>query len=140
MSPAAQTTVLINMKTDRRQTGNMCMIILRRDKMLGSRHESGEPFFFLNSPHSTRSPTCSLIFYERDLILQDLTFFPVANEQAQTARLKLVKVLARHGAIDYMAPDFSTKESAQALAGVDMAKLVAEKETFKATLLQEWNK
>jgi nitrite reductase (cytochrome c-552) len=39
-----------------------------------------------------------------------------------------------------MAPDFSTKESAQALAGVDMAKLVAEKETFKATLVQEWAK
>jgi nitrite reductase (cytochrome c-552) len=64
----------------------------------------------------------------------------VANEQAQTARLKLVKVLAKHGAVDYIAPDFSTKEAAQALAGVDMAKLTAEKETFKATLLQEWNK
>ncbi len=71
---------------------------------------------------------------------ETLRLLSVANEQAQTARLKLVKVLARHGAIDYMAPDFSTKESAQALAGVDMAKLVAEKETFKATLLQEWNK
>lgn len=71
---------------------------------------------------------------------ETLRLLSVANEQAQTARLKLVKVLARHGGIDYMAPDFSTKESAQALAGVDMVKLVAEKETFKATLLQEWNK
>ncbi len=71
---------------------------------------------------------------------ETLRLLSVANEQAQTARLKLVKVLAKHGAIEYVAPDFSTKESAQVLAGVDMVKLVAEKETFKATLLQEWNK
>jgi len=71
---------------------------------------------------------------------ETLRLLSVANEQAQTARLKLVSVLARHGVVDYIAPDFSTKESAQALAGVDMPKLVAEKEAFKATLLQEWNK
>lgn len=71
---------------------------------------------------------------------ETLRLLSVANEQAQSARLKLVKVLARHGAVDYVAPDFSTKEAAQALAGVDMVKLVAEKENFKATLLQEWNK
>ena len=71
---------------------------------------------------------------------ETLRLLAVANEQAQTARLKLVKVLAKYGAIDFIAPDFSTKESAQTLAGVDLAKLVAEKETFKATLLQEWNK
>ncbi len=71
---------------------------------------------------------------------ETLRLLAVANEQGQTARLKLVKVLAKYGAIDYVAPDFSTKESAQALAGVDLVKLVAEKEAFKATLLQEWNK
>ncbi|MBU0663752.1 MAG: ammonia-forming cytochrome c nitrite reductase [Proteobacteria bacterium] len=71
---------------------------------------------------------------------ETLRLLSVANEQAQTARLKLVSVLAKHGVVDYIAPDFSTKESAQALAGVDMVKLVAEKEQFKATLLQEWNK
>jgi len=71
---------------------------------------------------------------------ETLRLLAVANEEGQTARLKLVKVLARYGAIDYVAPDFSTKESAQALAGVDLAALVAEKEVFKATLLQEWNK
>ena len=71
---------------------------------------------------------------------ETLRLLAVANEQGQTARIKLVKVLAKHGAVDYMAPDFSTKEAAQALAGVDMAKLIAEKEIFKATLVQEWAK
>ena len=42
--------------------------------------------------------------------------------------------------IGYQAPDFSTKEKAQALAGIDMAKEIADKKTFKATLWQEWNK
>jgi len=71
---------------------------------------------------------------------ETLRLLAVANEQAQTARLKLVKVLAKHGAIDFIAPDFSTKERAQALAGVDLPALVAEKETFRATLLKEWEK
>lgn len=71
---------------------------------------------------------------------ETLRLLSVANETAQTARLKLVQVLAKYGAVNYMAPDFSTKEKAQALAGVDLAKLVAEKENFKATLLKEWEK
>ena len=70
---------------------------------------------------------------------ETLRLLAVSNEIAQTARLKLVKVLAKHGAVDYMAPDFSTKEKAQGLAGVPLAKLVAEKQQFKNTLLQEWN-
>lgn len=70
---------------------------------------------------------------------ETLRLLAVANEIAQTARLKLVKILAKYGAIDYMAPDFSTKEKAQGLAGVPLADLVAEKQLFKATLLQEWN-
>ena len=71
---------------------------------------------------------------------ETLRLLAVANEIAQTARLKLVKVLAKHGAVNYMAPDFSSKEKAQKLAGVPLAKLIAEKKKFKATLLQEWNK
>ncbi len=71
---------------------------------------------------------------------ETLRLLAVANETAQTARLKLVQVLAKYGAVDYMAPDFSTKEKAQVLAGVDLAKLVAEKENFKATLMKEWEK
>ena len=71
---------------------------------------------------------------------ETLRLLAVANEIAQTARLKLVQVLAKYGAVGYAAPDFSTKEKAQAIAGVNLAQLVTEKEQFKATLLQEWNK
>lgn len=69
-----------------------------------------------------------------------LRILAVANEKAQNARIKLVGVLAKHGILDYQAPDFSTKEKAQELAGVPLAKLVAEKLKFKATLEKEWHK
>ncbi len=71
---------------------------------------------------------------------ETLRLLAVANETAQTARLKLVQVLAKYGAVNYIAPDFSDKAKAQALAGVPLDKLVAEKETFRATLLKEWEK
>ena len=71
---------------------------------------------------------------------ETLRLLSVANETAQTARLKLVQVLAKHGAVDYMAPDFSTKEKAQTLACIYLPAQVAEKEQFRATLLKEWEK
>ncbi len=71
---------------------------------------------------------------------ETLRLLAVANETAQQARLKLVQVLAKHGAVSYVAPDFTTKEKGQVLAGVDLAKLVEDKEKFRATLLKEWNK
>ena len=70
---------------------------------------------------------------------ETLRLLSVANEKAQQARLKLVAVLAKHEVFDYVAPDFSTKEKAQELAGVPLQKLVDEKMAFKAALLQEWN-
>jgi len=63
-----------------------------------------------------------------------------ANEQAQQARIKLVSVLAKHGVMDYVAPEFDTKEKAQKLAKVDMPALIAEKLKFKETLEKEWKK
>jgi nitrite reductase (cytochrome c-552) len=63
-----------------------------------------------------------------------------ASNLAQEARLKLTKVLARHGAADFVAPDFSTKEKAQKLAGVPLDKLVKEKEAFRSGLLKDWEK
>jgi nitrite reductase (cytochrome c-552) len=71
---------------------------------------------------------------------ETLRILAIANEKAQVARLKLVRVLAKHGAIGYTAPDFSTKEKAQKLAGVPLAKLVAAKQKFKATLFKEWTR
>jgi nitrite reductase (cytochrome c-552) len=63
-----------------------------------------------------------------------------ANEQAQQARIKLVGVLAKHGVMDFMAPEFNTKEKAQKIAKVDMPALIAEKLKFKETLEKEWKK
>ena len=47
-------------------------------------------------------------------------------------------MLARHGAADYEAPDFSTKERAQVLAGLPYDQLVEEKVVFLDGLKQEW--
>jgi nitrite reductase (cytochrome c-552) len=63
-----------------------------------------------------------------------------ANNIAQNARIKLAKVLAKYGAADFVAPDFSTKKKAQALAGVPLKKLVKEKKAFKKGLLKDWEK
>jgi nitrite reductase (cytochrome c-552) len=70
---------------------------------------------------------------------ETLRLLSVANEKAQQARLKLVTVLAQHDVFDYVAPDFSTKEKAQEVAGVPLQQLVDEKLEFKRTLLEEWN-
>lgn len=70
---------------------------------------------------------------------ETLRLLSVANDKGQEARLALVSVLAKHDVFDYEAPDFSTKEKAQKLAGVPLQKLVDEKVAFKSALLQEWN-
>ena len=71
---------------------------------------------------------------------ETLRLLAVANESAMQARIALVGILFKHGVFDYMAPDFSTKATAQALAGVPLDKLVAAKNEFKATLEKEWYK
>jgi nitrite reductase (cytochrome c-552) len=63
-----------------------------------------------------------------------------AINKGQDARLKLRVVLAKYNAADYAAPDFSTKEKAQAVIGLPFEKLVEEKKTFLNTLRQEWIK
>ena len=71
---------------------------------------------------------------------ETLKLLASANETAQQARLKLVRVLAKYNAINFSAPDFSTKKNAQKLAGVPLAKLVDAKLKFKATLEKAWYK
>lgn len=71
---------------------------------------------------------------------ETLRLLGAANDDAQQARIKLVSVLAKHGVMDYIAPDFSSKEKAQTIAKVDLAALAAEKMKFKQTLEQEWKK
>jgi nitrite reductase (cytochrome c-552) len=69
---------------------------------------------------------------------ETLRLLAVANDKAQQARLSLAGILAKHGKLDYEVPDFSTKEKAQQLAGVDLPKLVDEKLRFKRGLMAGW--
>jgi nitrite reductase (cytochrome c-552) len=63
-----------------------------------------------------------------------------AIEVAAETRRQLTKVLARHGVNEEIAiPDISTKDKAQQVIGLDMVKLRAEKEEFKAKVLPEWD-
>jgi len=61
-----------------------------------------------------------------------------AINKGQEARLKLRTILAKHGAAEYEAPDFSTKEKAQELIGLPYEQLVDEKKEFLNGLKQEW--
>lgn len=70
---------------------------------------------------------------------ETLRLLALANDKAQQARYMLSGILAQHGVLNYEAPDFSTKEKAQELAGVNLPKLVEEKLTFKRELLPKWD-
>jgi len=61
-----------------------------------------------------------------------------AINKGQDARVKLRAVLAKYNAGEYAAPDFSTKEKAQAVIGLPYQKLVDEKMTFLNGLRKEW--
>ena len=63
-----------------------------------------------------------------------------AINKGQDARIKLRTILAKYNAADYVAPDFSSKEKAQAIIGLDYKKEVDEKNTFLDALNQEWFK
>jgi nitrite reductase (cytochrome c-552) len=58
----------------------------------------------------------------------------------QEARIKIAAILAKHGVIGYEAPDFSTKEKAQALIPLDLAKDIAAKQQFQSGLAKQWEK
>jgi len=60
---------------------------------------------------------------------------------ANQARLKVAKVLARHGfTADVPIPDISTKAKAQAYIGLDMKQKEADKEKFLNTVVPQWIK
>lgn len=69
---------------------------------------------------------------------ETLRLLAVANDKAQQARVTLAGILAKYGIIDYEVPDFSTKENAQKLAGLDLQKMVDDKLRFKKTLMSGW--
>ncbi|MDR2904444.1 MAG: ammonia-forming cytochrome c nitrite reductase subunit c552 [Helicobacteraceae bacterium] len=66
-----------------------------------------------------------------------------ANQDAQAARVELRAVLAKKGAADFQAPDFSTKEKAQAISFAatkwpSYEKLAADKKKFKDEVVPKW--
>jgi nitrite reductase (cytochrome c-552) len=63
-----------------------------------------------------------------------------AINKGQDARVKLRTVLAKYGAATFEAPDFSTKEKAQAIIGLPFDKQVEEKNQFINGLKEEWFK
>ncbi len=71
---------------------------------------------------------------------ETLRLLSVANDKAMDARLDLTNLLSKYGVTNYQAPDFSTKEKAQKLAGLDMPKLIADKQNFRNTLMADWLK
>ncbi|MGY0218986.1 ammonia-forming cytochrome c nitrite reductase [Endozoicomonadaceae bacterium StTr2] len=69
-----------------------------------------------------------------------LRILGTAVEKAGEARLEIARVLAKHGINDAVAmPDLSSKAKAQAFIGLDMEKLVKEKEEFKKEILPKWD-
>ena len=69
---------------------------------------------------------------------ETLRILGTAINKGQEARLKLRTVLAKYNAVDYVAPDFSTKEKAQEIIGLPYQKLVDEKVGFQNNLRKEW--
>ena len=60
-------------------------------------------------------------------------------DYAQQARLKISKVLAKHGfSGDVPMPEVSSKEKAQAYIGLDMPKLKDKKKRFLDTVVPKW--
>ena len=58
---------------------------------------------------------------------------------AQEARLKIAKVLAKHGFTgDVPMPDISTKAKAQAYIGLDMPAMESKKTAFMETIVPQW--
>ncbi|USD39641.1 ammonia-forming cytochrome c nitrite reductase [Ferrimonas sp. SCSIO 43195] len=61
-------------------------------------------------------------------------------ERSAEARAMLARVLAMNGVMaEVPVPDISTKAKAQAVVGLDMEKLRAEKAEFKKTVLPQWD-
>jgi len=71
---------------------------------------------------------------------ETLRVLATALEKAGNARIKLAKILAKHGAADYVAPTITSKKQAQEITGLPFKKLVDQKKKFQNGLLIEWKK
>jgi len=63
-----------------------------------------------------------------------------AINKGQEARIKLRLILAKYNAAEYVVPDFSSKEKAQAVIRLPYEKLVEEKLQFLNVLRKDWVK
>ena len=61
-------------------------------------------------------------------------------DQGQEARIKLRILLAKYDAAAFEAPDFSSKEKAQAVIGLPFEKMVDDKNKFLEGLKEDWFK
>lgn len=62
-------------------------------------------------------------------------------EKAVSARVKLVRLLAKLGQVDEIKyPDVSTKEKAQKYIGIDLKELNQQKAKFKEVVIPQWVK
>jgi nitrite reductase (cytochrome c-552) len=58
----------------------------------------------------------------------------------QEARILLARILIKHGVNQVAYPDVSSKLKAQQYIGIDLQKLIKEKEEFKKNVLPQWDK
>jgi nitrite reductase (cytochrome c-552) len=60
--------------------------------------------------------------------------------KAQDARVLLTEILIRHNVkLPFPLPDISTKDKAQTYIGLDMKKIIAEKDDFLKNVISEWD-
>ena len=71
---------------------------------------------------------------------ETLRVLGTAIEKAGNARIELARVLAKHGAGDYKAPQITDKKQAQELTGLSLDKSIEEKKKFQNGLMQDWKK
>ena len=71
---------------------------------------------------------------------ETLRVLGTAIEKAGNARIELARVLAKHGAADYKAPQITDKKQAQELTGLSLDKSIEEKKKFQNGLMQDWKK
>jgi len=71
---------------------------------------------------------------------ETLRILGTALAKAGDARIKLAKILAKHGAGDYVAPSITDKGQAQQITGLPFEKLIEDKKKFQNGLMQEWKK
>jgi len=58
--------------------------------------------------------------------------------KAQEARRKLQKIFAKYNNFEVKIPDISTKEKAQKVIGLDMDKLIKDKQQFMKNMVPKW--